>query len=173
MSLPHDGDRVVALGRQLTQAHDELRSRLAAVRAGLGRRRLDDDSLVAHCLAFCAALTSHHRGEDAGLFPRLLHVRPDLAPAIRNLAEDHGLIASLLSRVAELAGRAASLDPGPALDAVGRELDGLAAIMESHFAYEERAIGAFLDQGVDGAEQPDGEPSGAEWRGMVFGSGTG
>ncbi len=103
--------------------------------------------LLTHCLAFCAALTSHHQGEDTGMFDRLLHERPDLAPTIAKLVEDHGLITSILSRVGDLAAVAARSD-GSALDAVGRELDGLMAIMESHFAYEERAISAALDAGV-------------------------
>jgi hypothetical protein len=32
--------------------------------------------------------------------------------------------------------------------AIRRELDGLAAIMESHFGYEERAVSDALDDGV-------------------------
>ena len=50
---------------------------------------------------------------------------------------------------------------GPKLEAMGRELDGLTAIMESHFNYEERAISKALD-----AEVPnDG------WPELVFGFG--
>ena len=29
---------------------------------------ITDPSLTTHCLAFCAALTAHHQGEDAGMF---------------------------------------------------------------------------------------------------------
>jgi hemerythrin-like domain-containing protein len=102
---------------------------------------------VTHCRAFCAALTSHHRGEDAGMFAELLRERPDLAGTVSKLVEDHEMIASILSRIAELAEYAAR-SHGPAREAIGRELDGLAAILESHFAYEQRAIGEALDGGV-------------------------
>jgi hypothetical protein len=138
--------RTAALSDQLAQAHRELRRRLADVRTGLGRRRLDDDTLLTHCLAFCTALTNHHQGEDTGLFTALVRERPDLAPAVAELVEDHGSISQILARVRELAEQAAAT-PDADLEAIGRELDGLAAIVESHFGYEERAIGAALDAG--------------------------
>ncbi len=81
------------------------------------------------------------------MFAELLRERPDLAGTVSKLIEDHEMIASILSRVAELADDAAR-PQGPALEAIGRELDGLAAIMESHFNYEERALGGALDGGI-------------------------
>ena len=155
-----DGDRAVALSRQLAQAHEELRRRIREIRTGPGHRRSDDDVLLTHCLAFCTALTSHHQGEDTGLFSQVLRERPDLAPTIANLVEDHGLISSILSRVSELADRAAE-PRGSALEAIGRELDGLAAIMESHFRYEERTI----------SEALDGRTADTDWPDLVFGFG--
>jgi hypothetical protein len=149
-----DGDRVAALSLQLSQAHQELRRQINEIRTSLGHRRLSDDALVAHCLAFCAALTSHHQGEDDGMFSQLLRERPDLAATVANLVEDHGMIASILSRVRELADRAVE-SRGPVLEAIGRELDGLAAIMESHFSYEERTISEALDGGVPDTDWPD------------------
>ncbi|SNX55900.1 hemerythrin HHE cation binding domain-containing protein [Streptomyces sp. TLI_55] len=155
-----DGDRVVALSQQLAQAHRELRGQISEIRTSIGHRRLSDDVLLTHCLAFCAALTSHHQGEDDGMFSALLRQRPDLAATVSKLVEDHGLISSILSQVSELADRAAA-SRGPALEAIGRELDGLAAIMESHFSYEERTISEALDDGL-----PD-----TGWSDMVFGFG--
>lgn len=149
------------MSQQLVQAHQELRRQITEIRAGLGNRRVRDDVLVTHCLAFCAALTAHHQGEDGGMFAQLVRERPDLAGTVANLVEDHGLIASILSRVRELAYQATE-SSGPALDAIGRELDGLAAIMESHFNYEERTISAALDEGM-----PD-----ADWADDVFGVGA-
>ncbi|MFK0286501.1 hemerythrin domain-containing protein [Streptomyces sp. NPDC090499] len=156
-----DGDRAVALSRQLARAHQELRRRIREIRTSLGHGRSGDDVLLTHCLAFCTALTSHHQGEDNGMFAQLLRERPDLDATVANLVEDHGLIASILSRVSELADRAAE-PGGSALEAIGRELDGLAAIMESHFGYEERTISEALDAG-----NPD-----TDWPDLVFGFGT-
>ena len=155
---PQHGDRAVAFSRQLRQAHQELRSRLRALKAALGHHRPPDDELVPHCLAFCAAITAHHQGEDAGMFTELLRLRPDLAGTIGKLVEDHGMIAWILSRITSLAADAAG-SHGAALDAISGELDGLAAIVESHFSFEERAIGAALDGGT-----PD-----PDWSEQVFG----
>ncbi|MGW2179374.1 hemerythrin domain-containing protein [Streptomyces sp. NPDC001732] len=153
----HDSGRAAALSLQLAQAHQELRRQIDEIRAGLGHRRLSDDTLRTHCLAFCDALTSHHQGEDDGLFSQLLRERPDLTATVAKLVEDHGMITSILNRVRELADRATG-SRGPALEEIGGELDGLAAIMESHFSYEERTIGQALDAGV-----PD-----TGWSGRVF-----
>jgi hypothetical protein len=153
----HDRDRAVALSLQLAQAHQELRRQMDQVRSGLGRQRPAGNKLAVHCLAFCAALTSHHHGEDTGMFADLLRERPDLAGIVAKLVEDHEMVASILSRVAELVGKATALS-GSAMDEVGRELDGLAAIMESHFNFEERAISEALDSGI----------AASSWSDMVF-----
>jgi hypothetical protein len=61
---------------------------------------------------------------------------------IDNLIEDHGLVAGILRRIREL------LAPGQTPSGPGaliRELDGLTAILESHFSYEERRIAEALD----------------------------
>ncbi len=145
--VSHDRDRAVAFGLQLAQAHQELRRQIKQLRMGLGRHRSDDDVLVTHCVAFCNALTAHHRGEDTGLFVQLLRERPDLAGTVAKLVEDHDAIASILSRVAELAETAAG-SRGADLEPIERELDGLAAIMDSHFSYEERSLSKALDHGI-------------------------
>jgi hypothetical protein len=81
------------------------------------------------------------------MFAALIGARPDLAPVIGNLVSDHAAIAALLLRVRALAEQAATA-PAVGLAGLRRELDGLAAIAESHFRYEERAISAALDDGV-------------------------
>ena len=96
------------------------------------------------------------------MFAQLLRERPDLAATVAKLVEDHQAIASILTRVRELADRARGAR-GAALEEIGRELDGLAAIMESHFGYEERAISRALDEVA-----PD-----PEWPGVVFRFGAG
>ena len=96
----------------------------------------DGRPLLAHCAAFCTALTRHHTGEDDRVFPALAQQFPDLAPIVAKLAEDHQLIGMVVGRIEAAAGT-------PRL---AGELDGLAAIMESHFAFEERRILRALDE---------------------------
>jgi len=138
--------RVLAFGDELVAAHDELRDRLQRLRAT--PRDPSARGLREHCAAFCRALTAHHTSEDARAFPLLAREAPELAPVIAKLEEDHVLIAGLLERVEELvAGLPAA--PGPDdLLRFERELDGVAAIMESHFSFEERRILDALD-GLD------------------------
>ncbi len=83
------------------------------------------------------------------------HTRPaalgrqliDTHPRLDGLSRDHQLIAGLLDRAATLA---------RGLDAVGTraELDGLAAILASHFAGEERRIAGALDAPAAGELEP-------------------
>lgn len=81
------------------------------------------------------------------MFAELLRVRPDLRDVVRKLTEDHQLIAGILATLADLASEAADAPLGRR-QMIGRELAGLAAIMESHFGYEERAISDALDDRV-------------------------
>ena len=128
--------------------HQELRERLASVRreaadgAGPpGPRTAIGQDLLSHCLGFCAAIHAHHTGEDSQLLPALRAAAPELAPVIDNLMEDHALVAGILRQVRELL---ASGSPSRPEDLV-RELDGLIAILESHFRYEERRLATALD----------------------------
>jgi iron-sulfur cluster repair protein YtfE (RIC family) len=139
---------VAALSEQLIHVHQALRERLAALRqeaAGTARHAADTaagEDLLGHCLSFCAAVHTHHTGEDSQLLPALRAAAPELAPVIDNLSEDHALVAGILQQIRAL------LAPGTAPsspDALVRQLDGLVAILESHFRYEERRIAAALD----------------------------
>jgi hypothetical protein len=130
---------MIGLSQQLAQTHRELRWQLKQLRVGLKQREPEDAVLVTQRLALCAALTSQHQARVTGVFAELLRQRPDLAGTVSKLVEDHETIASVLSRVAELADHTAG-SHGPASEDIDRELDGLAAIMESHFDDEERAI---------------------------------
>ena len=81
------------------------------------------------------------------MFGELLLVRPDLRNVVRKLADDHQMIAGILASVGDLAREATGAAPGRR-EVIGRELGGLAAIMESHFGYEERAISDAIDDGI-------------------------
>ncbi|KRC92658.1 hypothetical protein ASE25_04900 [Terrabacter sp. Root85] len=152
-----DQDRTAALAAQLSAVHDDLRARVRVLRDGLGRDGAPAvgasspvAGLLAHCLGFCRALQAHHTGEDDGLFAALRAERPDLGPMLDKLAEDHHLVAGILTRVAVLAEEASETSEasGARRTRLAGELDGLMAIMDSHFAFEERSIGAALD-GLD------------------------
>ena len=113
--------RLAALGNQLIEIHIELREHLRSL----------SGSLPAHCLAFCAAVHGHHTAEDTSVFPRVGREHPELAPVLAELERDHQQVAEILRRVAA----------GPTDD----ELAGLAALLESHFTYEERKLVAALN----------------------------
>jgi hypothetical protein len=133
------------LGAELRRVHDTLRADLRALQAAAATGAPPESrrTLPAHCLAFCAALTAHHTGEDAGAFPALVERFPGLAPVVEKMAEDHVWISGILARVEELARQLAQEGTSPRL---AGELDGLAAIAESHFSFEERRIAAALDR---------------------------
>jgi Hemerythrin HHE cation binding domain len=135
-------DRVAALSVQLIDVHQALRERLASLRAEAAGNAGVPDDLLGHCLGFCAAIHTHHAGEDGQLLPALRAAEPSLAPVIDKLIEDHGLVASILQKIGELMD-SAPMRAEPA--ALVRELDGLTAILESHFGFEERRIAAALD----------------------------
>ena len=126
--------RLTALGDELVRIHDSLRADLRRLQAGV---RTPGRPLAVHCLAFCEALTRHHTEEEAGAFPALAVRFPELAPLLDKMAEDHVSIARIVARVEEIA---AFGDPS-----LAGELDGLAAITESHFSFEERRIRDALD----------------------------
>jgi hemerythrin-like domain-containing protein len=133
---PH---RLIAWDRELAAAHQRLRRALRVARDALdtGDSRVAQSAradLRLYCHGFCAALDGHHGREDAALFPRLSAQYPALRPTLAKLRQDHELIASLLIQFDQ----AVSADAGPA--ELSLQLDGLAAIMESHFRYEERQL---------------------------------
>ncbi|MFD0888655.1 hemerythrin domain-containing protein [Streptosporangium algeriense] len=143
-------DRLAAFGTQLIEVHDWLREELTRlsddVDAHLEGRAERPRRLRAHCLAFCAALTLHHTGEDAGAFPALAGRFPELRPVIEQLEHDHQLVTGILRDLENLVEGLGDRPPGPEeAQRVRATLDGLTAILESHFAYEEKKIVAALD----------------------------
>ena len=134
-------DRVRAWGRELRLVHDAFRRQIDdlrdAITAGRPREEFTTE-LRQFCLGFCSALGRHHVAEDGALFPRVAAEHPDLAPVIDRLREDHVLLGYLLADL-----EAVPVDAPP--DEVLRHLDGIAAIMESHFSYEERSLVPVLD----------------------------
>lgn len=145
---PWPDARIAAFGAELAATHHRLRSELERLRADVdafldGRAGRPQD-LRAHCLAFCAALTGHHTEEDVGVFPGVAARIPELAPVIANLVEDHRAIAGILRALQDLVDGIAPEPDAAAARRVRGELDGLTAIMTSHFQHEERRLTAVL-----------------------------
>ncbi|MFF8639090.1 hemerythrin domain-containing protein [Streptomyces pilosus] len=137
-------DRVTAWGGELQRVHGKLRNALALARAGLDGGDPADAAtdLLLFCHGFCAALSGHHRAEDGSLFPELVRARPDLTPVVAKLTQDHNMIEHLIGGLQKAV--ANSIDP----EVAHRHLDGIEAVMETHFKYEEKQLGAVLD-GMD------------------------
>jgi hemerythrin-like domain-containing protein len=132
-----DTTRLVAWSIELRAVHRRMREALQVAREAVR----DDDfaegpdrDLLIYCHGFCAALDGHHRGEDRALFPAIEEAHPHLAPVLRALEQDHSMIAHLLADLRDAIERAAT---AAELD---HHLEGIAAIMESHFRYEERQL---------------------------------
>jgi hemerythrin-like domain-containing protein len=134
--------RLVAWSHELRAVHDRLREALRLTRAAL-----DDGAaagpatrdLLLFCHGFCAALTGHHEGEDRALFPAIADAHPELRETLRHLEQDHSMMSHLI------AGLQAAVDSTSSPVELDRHLEGIAAIMESHFRYEERQLLTVLD----------------------------
>lgn len=129
--------RLVAWCNELKAVHGRLREALrvtqVAVRAGKPSGPPTRELLL-FCHGFCTALTGHHEGEDRELFPAIAAAHPDLAPTLRKLEQDHSMIAHLIADLE------AATERGLPPDNLAMHLEGIAAIMESHFRYEEREL---------------------------------
>jgi hemerythrin-like domain-containing protein len=137
-------ERLTAFGSELIEIHLWLREELAGLRADvdsyLDGRSERPRRLKVHCLSFCSALTKHHAGEDAGAFPLLAKASPELRPVIAQLEDDHQIVRSILRALQQLLGSITAEPDAVEAKRVRGELDGLAAILESHFAFEEKRI---------------------------------
>jgi len=128
--------RLVAWNRELTAAHQRLRQALRVARDALGAGDVEPAraDLLLYCHGFCAALSGHHVSEDTALFRELSARHPGLRSTIAKLMQDHEMIAALLTQFDQ------AMTASAAPDELMRHLDGLSAIMESHFNYEERKL---------------------------------
>ncbi|GGQ82332.1 hemerythrin domain-containing protein [Couchioplanes azureus] len=134
--------RLVAWSRELRSVHDRLREALAVTRQAVaGGEAIEPVArdLLLFCHGFCTALTAHHEGEDRHLFPAVAERYPHLRDALHYLRQDHSMIAHLVAGLQAAVSRAA---PRAELQ---KHLEGVAAIMESHFRYEERQLLTVLE----------------------------
>lgn len=129
--------RLIAWSNELRHVHQRLRDALAVARAAISEGRSSEKAtrdLLLYCHGFCAALDGHHRGEDRALFPAIEAAHPHLAPVLRSLEQDHSMIAHLLGELS------AATDRSAPVAELSMHLDGIAAIMATHFLYEERQL---------------------------------
>lgn len=134
--------RLVAWSRELERVHDRLRDALTVTRQALAAGEPAEPAtrdLLLFCHGFCVALTGHHEGEDRDLFPAIAEQYPDLRETLDYLQQDHSMIAHLL------AGLRAAVARGASSAELDRHLEGVAAIMESHFRYEQRRLLTVLE----------------------------
>ncbi|MFK4791754.1 hemerythrin domain-containing protein [Microbacterium sp. ZW T5_56] len=138
MTVPDESERLVAWGAELRAVHARLRAALTVVREADGSDAVATRDLLLVCHGFCVALTQHHQGEDRQLFPAIAAAHPELRDTLMRLQQDHSMIGALIASLDAVAG---SDEHG----SISRHLDGIAAIMESHFRYEERSLISVLD----------------------------
>ncbi|RUR01190.1 hemerythrin domain-containing protein [Labedella endophytica] len=134
--------RLNAWSNELRRVHQRLRDALAVAQSAVNDGGPSEDAtrdLLLYCHGFCAALDGHHRGEDRALFPAIEAAHPHLAPVLRSLEQDHSMIAHLLGELSAAVNRAASRAE------LSLHLDGVAAVMETHFRYEERQLVRVLE----------------------------
>lgn len=98
--------------------------------------------LGSYCGQLCRAVTQHHLIEDVVLYPQLRASDADLDTTIDRLDQEHRVIHDVLERIDARLVRFAS-DPGH-LDSLVTEVRHLRTLLESHFTYEEDAIGSAL-----------------------------
>jgi iron-sulfur cluster repair protein YtfE (RIC family) len=134
-------DRLTAFGNQLIESHIRLRELLAELRDGT----YAGVDLATHCLTFCAVLTDHHAAEDGEGFPVLARHFPELRDVLAELSHDHRQVAEVLDRLKAVR----SMD----VETAGRELDTLAALLETHLVYEEKKLVAALNRLTPGNEE--------------------
>ncbi|MER6982203.1 hemerythrin domain-containing protein [Streptomyces carpinensis] len=139
-------ERLAAFGNQLIEVHLWLREELAALREDVDAYLADGTQLRelrTHCLTFCSALNRHHTGEESAAFPEVADRFPQLRPVLAELRRDHQLVDASLQRLDALVGQLERKKDDPT--EVRRELDSLAALMETHFLYEEKRIVSALN----------------------------
>ena len=126
----------------MRRVHARLREALRVTREAVDHGESAETparELLLFCHGFCSALDAHHTGEDRTLFPAIEAARPDLAPVLRALQQDHSMISHLLGGLEAAAGSRSSPE------VLASHLEGIAAIMESHFRYEERQLLTVLE----------------------------
>ncbi|PZG12013.1 nitroreductase family deazaflavin-dependent oxidoreductase [Micromonospora craterilacus] len=130
-----------SFGAALKLIHDAFRRELALIRAEVDRSGPAlGAQLRVNCLTVCGNLHVHHVREDEGMFAGLGAQRPDLAPVLDRLREEHRRVAALVGELRQVL-TAESADR----DQVREQVARLVAELEAHLAYEEEQLIPVLD----------------------------
>jgi hemerythrin-like domain-containing protein len=134
-------ERLAAWSEEMREVHRRLREALELARGSVTDGSTADPLAhpLLYCWGFCSALSGHHRSEDGALFPLVVEAHPDLAPVVAQLTQDHHLIEHLIGALQQ------AIEQGAPTTEKLRHLDGIEAVMESHFRYEERRLLSVLD----------------------------
>jgi hemerythrin-like domain-containing protein len=141
----------------LVQVHDHLRAELAQIQevvSAVAQGRLDPESarsvinrmtirqnlwtVGSFCAHYCRIVTVHHTIEDRHMFPALRREDGALAGVLRQLGQEHEIIAAVLERFDRTL-VAMVTDPA-GIEEVRRLAGELGDALLSHFAYEEREL---------------------------------
>ena len=137
-----DDARLVAWGQEMRSVHRRLVDALDVARESVENGSTAPSvtgDLQLYCLGFCGALTGHHTAEDNQVFPRVLRERPELASAVAALIRDHNMLAHLIRDLEQ------ALAGGADTSELLRHLDGIEAVMVTHFRFEEKQLVGLLD----------------------------
>ena len=138
-----ENSRVIAWGNEFRTVHQRLRDAIELARESIESSTVGapvPEDLLIFCWGFCTALNGHHQGEDSTLFPLVSGAQPELEPVVRNLVRDHNMISALIG------GLRRSMDSGDSQEKLLQHLDGIDAVMETHFRYEEKQILAAIER---------------------------
>jgi hypothetical protein len=146
-----------APGDHLRQVHDMYRAELDVVTALADAVRAGDADLAdlratvhgmalranieqfgALCARYCALVTNHHSLEDASIFPQVRAASSDYEELVDQLEHEH---LQIHRQLRQLDDALVAFDSEPStLPRVLEEVDVLARILRSHFAYEETQL---------------------------------
>ncbi|MFD7439752.1 nitroreductase/quinone reductase family protein [Streptomyces sp. NPDC059909] len=142
-----------SFGAAVKAVHDGFRRELALIREEIAAWQSASQSdsergsgvgigaqLRVNCLTVCAGVHNHHTGEDAGMFPLLAQRRPELAPVLDRLRDEHVRIAELVEDL-----RKVVTAEGTDAAQVRAEVERLTDELESHLRYEEEQLIPVLD----------------------------
>ncbi len=156
--MPDDGP----LFTELLWVHDRIRADLETVRelvADVGngapaeevRERveaLSTDSVLwklrVNCISYCRFVHSHHRAEDAMIFPAIREHDEGLNPVVDRLEADHRKVAVLLDEVEDTV-KGPLEDGGDARERLKASLEELGTHLLEHLAYEEEKVRPVLN----------------------------